>query len=60
METAQDLRELRVLLHVVCFGGHRRIVASRDLGLLKRDKKFQERYDRWLEGIKAEYGSKGN
>ena len=60
METAQDLRELWVLLHVVCFGGHRRVVVSRDLGLLKRDKKFQQRYDRWIEGIKVEYGSNGN
>jgi hypothetical protein len=60
METAQDLRELWVLLHVVCLGGHRRIVVSRDLGLLKRDKKFQQRYDRWIKGIKAEYGSNGN
>ena len=60
METAQDFRELRVLLHVVCFGGHRQIVVSRDLGLLKRDKKFQQRYDRWIGGIKAEYGSNGN
>ena len=59
METAQDLRELWVLLHVVCFGGHRRIVVPRDLGLLKRHKKFQQRYDRWIEGIKAEYGSNG-
>jgi hypothetical protein len=60
METAQDFRELWVHLHVVCLGGHRRIVVSRDLGLLKRDKKFQQRYDRWVEGIKAEYGSNGN
>lgn len=60
METAQDLRELWVLLHLVCFGGRRRIVVSRDLGLLKRDKRFQQRYDRWIEGIKAEYGSTGN
>jgi hypothetical protein len=60
METAQDLRELWVLLHVVYLDGHRRIVVSRDLGLLKRDKKFQQRYDRWIEGIKAEYGSQGN
>lgn len=60
METAQDLRELWVLLHVVRFGGHRRIFVFRDLGLLKRDMKFQQRYDRWIEGIKAEYGSQGN
>ena len=59
METAQDLRKLWVLLHVVCFDGHRRTVVSRDLGLLKRDKKFQQRYDHWIKGIKAEYGSTG-
>ena len=32
----------------------------RDLGLLKRDKKLQQRYDRWTEGTKAEYGSIGS
>ena len=31
----------------------------RDLGLLKRDKRLQQRYVRWTEGIKAEYGSTG-
>ncbi|KAI0270245.1 hypothetical protein BGY98DRAFT_923704 [Russula aff. rugulosa BPL654] len=35
-------------------------VNSGDLGLLRRDKKFQQRYDRWVEGIKAEYGSNEN
>jgi len=35
-------------------------VNSGDLGLLKRDKKLQERYERWSEGIIAEYGSKEN
>ena len=60
METAQDLREFWVHLHAICHGGLRQTVVSRDLGLLKRDKKFQQRYDRWIEGIKAEYGSNGN
>ena len=60
METTQDLRELWVLLHFVRFGGHRRIFVFRDLGLLKRDIKLHERYIRWIEGIKAEYGSQGN
>jgi hypothetical protein len=60
METAQDLRELWVHLHAVCLSGHRRTVVSRDLGLLKRDQKFQQRYDLWAERIKAEYGSNGN
>ncbi|KAH0586401.1 hypothetical protein H2248_007637 [Termitomyces sp. 'cryptogamus'] len=32
-------------------------VNSGDLGLLKRDKKLQARYDEWAIGIKAEYGS---
>jgi hypothetical protein len=31
----------------------------RDLGLLKRDKRLQQRYQRWTENIKAEYGSTG-
>jgi len=32
-------------------------VNSGDLGLLKRDKKLQLRYDTWAKGIKGEYGS---
>ena len=32
----------------------------RDLGLLKRNKKLQQRYLRWAERIKAEYGSTGS
>ncbi|KAH8085412.1 hypothetical protein BXZ70DRAFT_900205 [Cristinia sonorae] len=32
-------------------------VNSGDLGLLKRDKKLQVRYDTWAKGIKGEYGS---
>jgi hypothetical protein len=31
----------------------------RDLGLLKRDKKLQRRYDEWAVGIVAKYGSLG-
>lgn len=31
----------------------------RDLGLLKRDKKLQKRYDEWAVGIVAKYGSIG-
>ncbi|KAH8108659.1 hypothetical protein DFH11DRAFT_1731670 [Phellopilus nigrolimitatus] len=31
-----------------------------DLGLLKRDKMLQARYEKWTEGIKAEYGSMVN
>ncbi len=60
METAQDFRELWVLLHVISLDRHRRIVVSRDLGLLKRDKRLQQRYDRWVGRIKAEYGSNGS
>lgn len=30
-----------------------------DLGLLKRDKKLQERYNAWGAGIRQEYGSMG-
>ena len=33
--------------------------STRDLGLLKRDKKLQKRYERWIEGIETEYGSNG-
>ncbi|KAJ3513495.1 hypothetical protein NLJ89_g2917 [Agrocybe chaxingu] len=32
-------------------------VNSGDLGLLKRDRKLQKRYDEWVVGIVAEYGS---
>jgi hypothetical protein len=32
----------------------------RDLGLLKRDKKLQKRYEHWAEGIKEQHGSMGN
>ncbi|KAJ8518416.1 hypothetical protein ONZ45_g4506 [Pleurotus djamor] len=32
-------------------------VNSGDLGLLKRDKELQKRYDLWATGIKAQYGS---
>jgi len=32
-------------------------VNSGDLGLLKRDRKLQQRYDEWIVGIKEEYGS---
>ncbi|EMD40201.1 hypothetical protein CERSUDRAFT_133109 [Gelatoporia subvermispora B] len=32
-------------------------VNSGDLGLLKRDRKLQARYDTWAEGIREEYGS---
>ncbi|KAI0357535.1 hypothetical protein OH77DRAFT_1422399 [Trametes cingulata] len=35
-------------------------VNSGDLGLLKRDKTLQKRYDEWAKGIKAKYGSIGN
>lgn len=32
----------------------------RDLGLLRRDKKLQQRYERWVKGIKEQHGSMGN
>ncbi|GJE88488.1 DUF3605 domain-containing protein [Phanerochaete sordida] len=32
-------------------------VNSGDLGLLKRDKKLQQRYDLWTVGVRAKYGS---
>ncbi|KAF4571536.1 hypothetical protein EYR36_008876 [Pleurotus pulmonarius] len=35
-------------------------VNSGDLGLLKRDKKLQKRYNAWAEGIKGKYGSMVN
>ncbi|KAI0373660.1 hypothetical protein BV20DRAFT_962222 [Pilatotrama ljubarskyi] len=35
-------------------------VNSGDLGLLKRDRTLQKRYDEWAKGIKAKYGSIGN
>ncbi|KAJ7256779.1 hypothetical protein B0H12DRAFT_1015657 [Mycena haematopus] len=35
-------------------------VNSGDLGLLKRDRKLQQRYNVWLAGIKEKYGSTAN
>lgn len=35
-------------------------VNSGDLGLLKRDKKLQQRYDEWAVGIREKYGSTVN
>ncbi|KAH9047673.1 hypothetical protein EDB84DRAFT_1460551 [Lactarius hengduanensis] len=35
-------------------------VNSGDLGSLKRDKKLQQRYERWAGGIKEQYGSMAN
>lgn len=34
-------------------------MTSRDLGLLKRDKKLQLRYNAWAQGIREEHGSMG-
>jgi hypothetical protein len=36
------------------------IKCIRDLGLLKRDKKLQQRYDEWARGIVREHGSLGS
>ena len=44
-------------MYLVCL--HPYVTVARDLGLLKRDKKLQQRYERWTEGIRAEYGSTG-
>ncbi|KAJ7069514.1 hypothetical protein C8F01DRAFT_1113012 [Mycena amicta] len=38
----------------------RAFVNSGDLGLLKRHKALQARYDRWVVGVKSEYGSMVN
>ncbi|KAI0064092.1 hypothetical protein BV25DRAFT_1906838 [Artomyces pyxidatus] len=38
----------------------RTFVNSGDLGLLKRDKKLQQRYAKWANGIKEQYGSMVN
>jgi hypothetical protein len=35
-------------------------VNSGDLGLLRRDKKLQPRYERWVKDIKEQHGSMGN
>ena len=35
------------------------ILVDSDLGLLKRDKKLQERYNTWSAEIRQEYGSMG-
>jgi len=35
------------------------IECIRDLGLLRRDRKLQERYDDWARGIAVEHGSMG-
>jgi hypothetical protein len=34
-------------------------VNSGDLGMLKRDRKLQQRYNIWIAGIKEKYGSTG-
>jgi hypothetical protein len=46
---------------IMIAGRHKLIVSFRfsDLGLLKRDRKLQVRYDAWAKGIKEEYGSTG-
>lgn len=36
------------------------MLPCRDLGLLKRDKKLQQRYDQWSAGIRKQYGSMVN
>lgn len=36
------------------------LVSASDLGLLKRDRKLQQRYDLWAIDIKNKYGSIGN
>ncbi|KZV73643.1 hypothetical protein PENSPDRAFT_574155 [Peniophora sp. CONT] len=38
----------------------RTFVNSGDLGMLKRDRTLQRRYDEWAKGVKAEYGSMVN
>lgn len=63
MGTAQDFRELWVSPECFFPDCARWIYAiglsSSDLGLLKRDKKLQIRYDTWAQGIRAQYGSMG-
>lgn len=38
---------------------HGREKTNRDLGLLKRDRELQKRYEEWAEGVKSEHGSIG-
>jgi len=45
---------------ILCHSASQLNHSTRDLGLLKRDKKLQNRYQRWMEGIRAEYGSNAN
>src|SRR6266545_1865704 len=47
-----------VLLHLL-FAMILKCDKYRDLGLLKRDRKLQKRYDDWIRGIDMEYGSNG-
>ena len=60
MGPTQDLREFRVyLLLNTNATGDADPTVSRDLGLLKRDKALQKRYDAWSPGIVKEHGSMG-
>ena len=61
METDENLCELWVSIRVERNTGVYCITQKylSDLGLLKRDKKLQIRYDEWAKGIKEQYGSIG-
>lgn len=60
MGANEDLRQFWVSVEV--FANYTcKLIALHcsDLGLLKRDRALQKRYDVWAEGIKREYGSMG-
>ena len=54
---AQSAAESNGPVFVSRIGGEK--TSRRDLGLLKRDKKLQVRYEAWAKEIKEEYGSMG-
>ncbi|EPQ51085.1 hypothetical protein GLOTRDRAFT_118126 [Gloeophyllum trabeum ATCC 11539] len=57
--TGPPTREELLVYYPAKFTWHqlKTFINSGDLGLLKRDKKLQQRYDAWAKGIRAEYGS---
>ncbi|KAF7985888.1 hypothetical protein HWV62_43770 [Athelia sp. TMB] len=53
--SAEELRDQRVLQRAPPIDLHLHIES--DLGLLKRSKALQVRYDKWIVGVKEQYGS---
>lgn len=60
--TGPPTREELLIYYPAKFTWHqmKTFVNAGDLGLLKRDKKLQQRYDSWAVGIREQYGSMVN